>query len=27
VLEPWGRAPLAIDGPPPDPLGEETEPR
>ena len=27
VLEPWGRAPLAIDGPPPDPLAEETEPR
>jgi predicted PurR-regulated permease PerM len=27
VLEPWGRATLAIDGPPPDPLGEETEPR
>ena len=21
VLEPWGRAPLVIDGPPPDPLG------
>lgn len=27
VLEPWGRAPLVIDGPPPDPLAEETEPR
>ena len=27
VLEPWGRAPLAIDGPPPDHHAEETEPR
>ena len=27
VLEPWGRAPLVIDGPPPDPMAEETEPR